>query len=240
MQTFTVLLGNVYATIKYRSICTVSEDIMKFKRVLLCLVSIFLFSFGVSFTLKAAIGVGSWDAITQTVSDISRYQIGTVGIALNAICILIQFVLLGKDFKFKHAMQVVLIVSLGYAINFVYYDLLPDFTITSYPAKLFFLILGTAINALAVSIVMLVDVVTFALEGASLAIAKSLKMDFPLTRQIIDAVIIVITVILSLLFSTPLTVREGTVIGMLIFSPLMGFFMKILKPIFRKHDLTDQ
>ena len=137
-------------------------------------------------------------------------------------------------------MQVVLIVSLGYAINFVYYDLLPDFSITSYPAKLFFLILGTAINALAVSIVMLVDVVTFALEGASLAIAKSLKMDFPLTRQIIDAVIIMITVTLSLLFSTPLTVREGTVIGMLIFSPLMGFFMKRLKPIFRKYDLTDQ
>lgn len=213
---------------------------MKLKRILLCLVSIFLFSFGVSFTLKASIGVGSWDAITQTISDISGYQIGTVGIFLNTICIVIQFILLGKDFKFKHALQFVLITSLGYAINFVYYDVLSFLTLEGYAMKVLFLVMGTIINALAVAIVMLVDVVTFAFEGANLAIANALKMDFPKVRQISDGVVIFSAVVLSLLFSTPITIREGTIIGMILFAPLMGFFIRTLKPSFRKYGLTDQ
>ena len=37
--------------------------------------------------LKAAIGVGAWDAFTQTMSKIFNIKVGTMGIILNCSCI---------------------------------------------------------------------------------------------------------------------------------------------------------
>jgi len=37
----------------------------------------------------------------------------------------------------------------------------------------------------------------------------------------------------------PLPVREGTVIGMIMFGPLLGIFTKLLKPLLQKYDLAD-
>ena len=41
------------------------------------------------------------------------------------------------------------------------------------------------------------------------------------------------------IFSDTLVIREGTAIGMLIFGPLLGIFMKIQRPILDKYQLLD-
>lgn len=101
------------------------------------------------------------------------------------------------------------------------------------------LILGYVINAFTVAVIMLLDVVTFALEGACMAISNKLGFKFHVFRQVVDILCIIISIILALIFDVPLAIREGTLIGMLIFGPIMGIFMKLLKPIFKKYDLTD-
>lgn len=212
---------------------------VKINRIILCALMIIVVSFGASLTLKAAVGVGAWDALAQTGSAISGIKVGTVGMILNFICILIQLVILKKEFKIRHILQFGMIFILGFTVNFFYYDVMGHLELTNYFVRVGLLILGYVINAFTVAVIMLVDVVTFALEGACKAIADKNGIKFHNFRQGVDVLFIVIAMALSFAFGVPYAIREGTVIGMIIFGPIMGFFMRILTPIFQKYDLTD-
>lgn len=212
---------------------------MKLRRIILCFLMIISVSFGASLTLKASIGVGAWDALSQTGSSITNIQVGTVGMFFNLLCILIQLVILKRNFKITHAMQIVLSFILGYTINFFFYNVLGDVELTSYASRVVFLIAGYVLNAFTVATMMLIDVVTFSLEGACKAISDKTGMEFHKFRQAVDVFCIVIVLIMSFTFDVPLAVREGTVIGMIIFGPIMGMFMRVLKPIYQKYDLAD-
>lgn len=212
---------------------------MKLKRILICFFMIILVSFACALTLKAAIGVGAWDALALTGSSITGIQVGTVGMILNFICIFIEFIVLRKNFKIKHALQIVLCFIIGYAVNFFYYNILGGIYLSQYFVRVLFLISGYIIFAFTVAVIMLLDVVTFALEGACMAISNKVGVKFHVFRQGVDVVCIVIGIILAFVFNVPLAIREGTIIGMIIFGPIMGIFMKLLKPIFKKYDLTD-
>lgn len=93
---------------------------MKIKRMLVCFFMIILISCGASLTLKAAIGVGAWDALALTGSSISGIKVGTVGMLLNFICIFIELMILRKNFKIKHALQIALCIIVGYTVNFFF------------------------------------------------------------------------------------------------------------------------
>jgi len=212
---------------------------MKAKKNILCLLMIIIVSFACALTLKASIGVGAWDALAQTGSSISGIQVGTVGMILNFVCILIQLIILKKNFKVKQALQIILSFVIGYAVNFFYYDVLGGIDLSNYLLRVAALIIGYTIFAFTVAVIMLLDVVTFALEGACKIIAGKTGIKFHIFRQGVDVACIAISAILAFAFNVPLAVREGTVIGMIIFGPIMGVFMKLLKPIFQKYALTD-
>lgn len=186
-------------------------------------------SFGITLTMKANIGIDAWDALSQSGSAITNIPVGTVGMCLNFICILIQFIILKDNFKFKHILQIGLSILLGFSVNFFYYHLLGNLIVNNYLLRILLLVLGNIINAFVVAQIMLLDIVTFPLEGACKAFADKANISFPKLRQRIDIVSIIIVVLLSFIFNIDLYVREGTIIGMLIFSPMMGYFMKISK-----------
>lgn len=212
---------------------------MKKRRITLCILMIFLVSLGASLTLKAEIGVGAWDALAQSGSMITGIKVGSVGMILNLLCVGIELVILRKNFRVKHVLQIGLSILLGYTINFFYYDLLGNMELSSYIARVFVLILGYCINAIVVAILMQIDVVTFALEGACMAICNKANRSFPKFRQGVDIACIVLVLSFSFLFKIPLSVREGTVIGMLVFSPIMGWCMKVTKPLLQKYNFMD-
>lgn len=181
--------------------------------------------------MKANIGVEAWDALAQSGSAITNIPVGTVLMILNITCVLIQWIILKKDFKFKHMLQIPLSVFIGYLVNYFYYDLFGNLIVNNYFIKVLILILGYLVNAFVVAGIMMLDVVTFALEGACKVISDKYQLSFPKFRQFIDVLSVASVIVLSMMFHIDLYVREGTVIGMLIFGPMIGFFTKILEKI---------
>lgn len=212
---------------------------MKIKRILVLLMGIIIVGCACAITLKAAIGVGAWDALSQTTSELTAIEVGTCGIIFNTLCVFVQIFVLKKEFKKMQLCQIPLSILLGFVINFILYDVLGNIVIEEYWISVVLLILGYLISAFAVAMVMVLDIVTFALEGACMAVSKVTGKKFHVLRQSVDVMAVIICLIVAFSFQLPLAVREGTVIGMLIFGPLLGIFMKILKPIFKKHDLID-
>ena len=204
---------------------------MNIKKIIYFIILIVGISFGTTLTMKANIGVEAWDALAQSGSAITNIPVGTVLMILNITCVLIQWIILKKDFKFKHMLQIPLSVFIGYLVNYFYYDLFGNLIVNNYFIKVLILILGYLVNAFVVAGIMMLDVVTFALEGACKVISDKYQLSFPKFRQFIDVLSVASVIVLSMMFHIDLYVREGTVIGMLIFGPMIGFFTKILEKI---------
>ncbi len=64
------------------------------KRSTLVIFMIILVSFGASLTLKAAVGVGAWDAISQSMSLLTGIKVGTFAMFLNGSCVVGQLIIL--------------------------------------------------------------------------------------------------------------------------------------------------
>ena len=210
---------------------------MSVRKLICYIVLITVTSFGVSLMLKANVGVGAWDALAQAGSTLTTIPVGTVGMIFNILCVLIELLILKKNFKINHAFQIGMSVILGVMVNFFYYHVLGSVVVNNYVLRIFLLILGNVITSFVVASIMLLEVVTFALEGACKVISDKYGIVFHKLRQWVDIVSIAIVILLSVVFKIELYVREGTIIGMLIFSPMLGYFMKVLKPILLKMKL---
>lgn len=206
------------------------------KRYILVVLGILIVGCGASFTLKSGIGVGAWDALAKTLSDIAGIEVGTMGMLFNCLCVLGQIVILRKNFKWIQLMQIPVSILLGTVINFVFYKLLV-FPFNSFIGGLIMFILASTFCAFGVALVMLVDEVTFALEGFCNSLITIIPVKFHIIRQAADVISVAFVVVLTLIFNLSWSLGVGTIIGMLTFGPTIGIFMKIFKPILMKYDL---
>ncbi|WP_028041937.1 YczE/YyaS/YitT family protein [Candidatus Stoquefichus massiliensis] len=208
------------------------------KRYLLIVVGFMIVGTACAFTLKANIGVGAWDALAKSTSELSGLEVGTMGMIFNCSCVVGQIVVLRKKFKMIQILQIPLSILLGSVINFVLYDLLV-FEFHSFVGGILMYICASTVCAFGVAIVMLLDEVTFALEGFCMALVNVIPVKFHIIRQGADVLSVIAVVILTLVFDIPWSIGVGTIIGMLTFGPTLGIFMKLFKPILKKHDLLN-
>ncbi len=199
------------------------------KRYVLTVLFIVLTGIGAALSLKAAVGVGAWDAMTQSIGYVTAIKVGTVGMALNISCVVGQIILKGKQFKPFQLIQVVVSIVLGIVVNFFFYNVLGNLVLNQYFIQLLVLLVAYILIALSVSMVIMLGIVTFPLEGLCLAIEEKTPFKFAKIRQFVDVLSVAVALLLTQVFALPMTIREGTVIGMLIFGPLLGFFIKHLQ-----------
>lgn len=209
-----------------------------FKRSIVLTIGVAVIGFGTATTLAAAVGVGAWDALCQTISIITRYPVGNISIVLNCSCVLVQLIILKSKFTIMHYMQVPLSIFLGAVINFIYYGFYNGINFDSYIISIVLFLVGTIIVALGVAIVMSVNLVSMALEGACMEVGILINKKMHVLRQAVDIICVVLVIIVAFVLDINLVVREGTIISAVIFGPLIGIYMNILTPVFAKLNLT--
>lgn len=183
--------------------------------------------------LKAAIGVGAFEAMQQSITYVTGIKIGTISIYFNLIFIGVQFLLLKKDFKIQQILQIFTSFLVGIIINFTLYEVY-TFVIDTYFLKVLLLVFAYAWCPFVFGIIMCLDIITLPVEGVCMTIAKKTNLDFGKVRCFADVIFLSVSVLISVLAGTDFAVREGTLIGLLMYGPLMGLFMKYQKPILCK------
>ena len=105
-----------------------------------------------------------------------------------------------------------------------------NLVIEAYWINLTLYILSVLIIVVGVANIMAMNFISFPLEGACIVISDHFKLNFGKVRQWVDIISIIIALAVAFIFQDTITVREGTVIGMLLFGPLLDRFMNIVKP----------
>ena len=195
----------------------------KLKRYVIFLVGLLISSFGVAFITKAELGTSPISSIPYVLSLQFPFSLGQFTIAFSIILILLQFIILKKNFKKEYLLQIPVSILFGYFIDIAML-LLQYMHPTSYIMKLMDLLLGSLILGFGIYIEILANVVMLPGESFVRAVSSTWKTEFGSTKVAFDVSLAVIAGILSLLFARRLDgIREGTIIAAL----LVGFIARL-------------
>ncbi len=147
---------------------------------------------------------------------------------ITVIYILIQIVLLGRDFEKRQYLQFIIGSIFSFFVDFSL--MLVNFINPSnYISQLLLLLISCVVIAFGVLLEIQTEVVYLPADGIIVAIAKVLNKEFSKVKPYVDTSMVVMSAILSFVFLGYLAgVRECTVISALIIGPIV----KILKNYF--------
>ena len=89
----------------------------KFKRYLIFLVGLFISSLGVSLVTKANLGTSPISSIPYVLSLNFSLTLGNFTIIFSLFLIALQLLILRKDFKLEHLLQIPISILFGYFID---------------------------------------------------------------------------------------------------------------------------
>lgn len=196
-----------------------------------------LVGIGGSLCIKAAIGVSAVDAFNSGISELTTIKVGTVSVIINVLLVFVQWIIQKRDFKLFQLMQIPLSLLIGEVINTMVYVVLPSLVLEEYYMNVLLVILGNLTAALGVGLCTALDFVSFPLESLCMVISKRAKASFGKIRQSADIILIIASLTLSLLFGGSFFIREGTIIGALLFAPMMNFIYLNISRVFPLHHI---
>lgn len=200
----------------------------KLKRYIIFLIGLFINSLGVSFVTKASLGTSPISSIPYVLSLNFSLSLGQFTIIFSLFLIVLQLVILRKNFKLEHILQIPVSVIFGYFIDLTML-LLTFIQPKHYVSAMLYLLAGCAILGFGVYLEVLADVAMLPGESFVRAVVSTWHTDFGITKIIFDVSMTVIAGILSLIFAGQLDgVREGTVIAALLVGYIARLFGRCL------------
>lgn len=197
------------------------------KSILLYMVS----ALGISLTIKASIGVSSFNAMNVALSAAVGVQVGTVTTLLNVAFLLVYMYLTGFKQWSKYLLQLGFVLMLGSLINLFTYGLLMDWQIGSYLGRLLVIVLGIVLGGASVGMIVNYNAITFPIEAVCDALSQRTRFSFTQLRYGVDLLSIAISLGTSLLLQLPLFVREGTLLSLLLFTLTMSHVKHLHKTL---------
>ena len=196
----------------------------KLKRYLIFLVGLFVNSLGVSLITKANLGTSPISSIPYVLSLNFPFTLGNFTIFFSIFLIVLQLIILRKNFKLEHILQIPVSIIFGYFIDLTMI-LFSWVNPEAYIMKIVYLLIGCLILGVGVYMEVLADVVMLPGESFVRAIVLTWKTNFGTTKICFDVSMSVTAAVLSFVFAGRLAgVREGTVIAAL----LVGFIARLI------------
>ena len=194
------------------------------KRYLIFLVGLFVNSLGVSLITKVNLGTSPISSIPYVLSLNFPFTLGNFTIFFSIFLIVLQLIILRKNFKLEHILQIPVSIIFGYFIDLTMI-LFSWVNPEAYIMKIVYLLIGCLILGVGVYMEVLADVVMLPGESFVRAIVLTWKTNFGTTKICFDVSMSVIAAVLSFVFAGRLAgVREGTVIAAL----LVGFIARLI------------
>ena len=201
------------------------------------IVILFVIAFGTSLSIRANLGSSPISAPPYILSLVPgmKFTMGQLTIFMHVFFILIQLLLLRKDFEKRQFTQILVSFLFGFYTDLtmwmtgflqVPFDINP---MLGYPLRFVELLAGGAILAFGISCEVRCDSLMLAGEGLPLAISKFLKKDFGKVKMCSDTSLVAIGTVFMLIFFGGWSwkmVGVGTLVSMF----YVGFMVRMFSP----------
>lgn len=200
------------------------------------ILSFVVFGFGISLQLKAAIGQSVLNALAMTLSDTLHMKVGTMLNGINSLFFVTYLLLRRSKPDYRDLIQIAATIMNGYVINFFLYGTLSSFVMGTYFHRILWYLTGIGIASVSLGAVLAIGIIKFPLESLCLTIHERFKKKFTAVRLGFDIAFLLLTVLITIFTHTPWQIREGTVISLLLLSPLLGICYGFFKRYFNTEE----
>ena len=203
------------------------------KRYLLLLLGLSIMAFGVAFSIKASLGTSPISSVPYVVSLFAPLTVGTATIIMHCVFIIMQILILRRDYHPIQLMQLPVAFFFGYLTDFGVWAV-QGISYDTYWQQWILCIIGIFLVAAGDSLEVKAGVVVLAGEGVVLAICKVLPVKFGYMKVGFDVTLVVVACLLSVVFTGQFQgVREGTVAAAI----FVGLIAKRIGKILERWDL---
>lgn len=205
-------------------------------RILIYTLGLFCLALGVAFSINSRLGVSPVNSLPYIISVITGKEIALCVIAIFSLYIVIQILILRKEFKWINLTQIIFSTIFGYFVDFAKF-ILGDISIPTYAGQLLMLAISILLAAFGVCLYLDVKLVKMPMEGMTAAINEKIlkKLPFHDVKVIMDCIVVAIGLIFSLTFLSGIVgIREGTVLCALLVGKIMKPMQKAIVPRINK------
>lgn len=198
---------------------------------LLCYIAgLFLIALGSCVAINSGLGISPVSSLPYVISLVSGLPLSGCVIAVFCVYVLLQILILRREFRVIQLIQLVFSALFGYFVDLAMV-MVAGFSIPTYAGKLLMLVISMVLIALGVLLYIGMDLIPMAMEGLSLAVTKRFGIPFQNTKIMIDCMVVGSAVAISLICTHRLVgVREGTILSAIFVGKLIAVFRRFLDP----------
>lgn len=201
------------------------------KNYLTLVIGLFIMSFGVSLSVISDLGTTPISCIPNVLKYAIPLSLGTITIIFNFLLILIQVLILKKDFQKKQWMQLVVTIIFGYFIDLTL-SLLSFIQPKTYLTQWILCIISCFIIAFGVYLEVMSNAIVLPGEGVSLALRQVTNIEFGKLKTIFDTSNVIIGVILSLaLYGSFRGIGLGTIFAGIVVGYIVRLYRRIISKV---------
>lgn len=185
-----------------------------YKRLFRYLLGFLIMTLGIAISVKSDLGVSPVSSIPYTLTCVVGLEMGKATIVFHAFLVLLQIIILRKQFQIKNLAQILVGVIFGSFTTFCNYLM----TFIAFPdhilIRLMLMFASTILIAFGIHLYVPANLIPLAGEGAMLAISEKYNKNFSSVKVVFDVSMVVISLItcLATLHSNG-SVGIGTVIA---------------------------
>lgn len=198
-------------------------------RIPMYFIGLFIMTAGVALSVKSNLGVSPVSSIPYTITCVWGIEMGKATILFHIVLVILQLLLLRKDFKAINLLQVIIGIIFGYFTTFCNYmaSFLP--TPDNYPVRIAMMLISTVLVAFGIFLYLPADLIPLAGEGAMSAVSHITGMEFSKVKVRFDCSMVIISLVTCLTALHSLgSVGLGTVAAAILVGTILGFINKLI------------
>lgn len=194
------------------------------QRALLFAAGLLVMAIGVDLSVKANLGVSPISSVPYVYSLRFPLTLGQATVVLNVLLVVLQILLLGRDYPWVQLVQIPVVFLFGWFID-IAMPALSWIEPAHYASRLFFCLISCSVLALGVFIEVKARVTYLPGEGLAMAVCRRFGFQFGPTKIGVDSTLVVIGMLSSVvLLGGVHGIREGTVLAAF----LVGYIVRFL------------
>jgi len=198
------------------------------KRICLLLLGVATIALGVAVSIKANLGTSPVSSLPYNLFLVSGLSVGTSSVVVHIFFIVLQLIILKKEFTIYNLLQLPLGIFFGTFID-LGGKLVANINCSNYLEQFGLCLIGVILVALGVTLEVEANMIMLAVEGFASAVSKKSGKKFGDIKTITDVALVASACIIGLVFLHQIAgVREGTVIAAVGVGQLSKVFRKLL------------
>ncbi|MCQ2553135.1 MAG: DUF6198 family protein [Clostridia bacterium] len=198
------------------------------KNILMLLLGMVLINFGIAYSIQASLGTSPVSSLPYVFSQFTPLTVGNWTVIVHSTALLLQILILRKDFNPINLGQLLLAVIFGFITDFAIM-VVGTVNCPTYLHQWLYCILGTVLIGVGVTFEVEANVMMVALEGLGYTIATKYNKKFGNVKSCQDVIIVALAIIISLVAMHKVVgVREGTVFAAVAVGQIAKFTKKIV------------